>query len=93
MPRSAVRHEPEGSASTSIPALGIVYGISSFGLSQDLSITTKEAAAYIQSYFETYPGVKTFLERQVQQAKEQGYVTTMFGRRIFSLIHIYFQLH
>ena len=60
---------------------GIVYGISSFGLSQDLSITTKEAAAYIQSYFETYPGVKTFLERQVQQAKEQGYVTTMFGRR------------
>ncbi len=60
---------------------GIVYGISSFGLSQDLSITTKEAAAYIQSYFETYPGVKTFLDRQVRQAKEQGYVATMFGRR------------
>lgn len=60
---------------------GIVYGISSFGLSQDLSIGTKEAAAYIQSYFETYPGVKQFLDRQVKQAKEQGYVTTMFGRR------------
>ena len=60
---------------------GIVYGISSFGLSQDLSITTKEASEYIESYFETYPGVKQFLDRQVQQAKEQGYVTTMFGRK------------
>ncbi len=60
---------------------GIVYGISSFGLSQDLSITTKEASKYIESYFETYPGVKRFLDRQVQQAKEQGYVTTMFGRK------------
>ncbi|MEY8391805.1 DNA polymerase I [Lachnospiraceae bacterium 45-W7] len=60
---------------------GIVYGISSFGLSQDLSITTKEAAAYIQSYFETYPGVKQFLDRQVKQAREQGYVATMYGRR------------
>lgn len=60
---------------------GIVYGISSFGLSQDLSITTKEASQYIESYFETYPGVKRFLDRQVQQAKEQGYVTTMFGRK------------
>lgn len=60
---------------------GIVYGISSFGLSQDLSITRKEAAAYIDKYFETYPGVKAFLDKQVQEAKEQGYVTTMFGRR------------
>ncbi len=60
---------------------GIVYGISSFGLSQDLSISKKEAAEYIESYFETYPGVKQFLDRQVEQAKKQGYVTTMFGRR------------
>ncbi len=60
---------------------GIVYGISSFGLSQDLSITKKEAADYIQSYFDTYPGVKQFLERQIQEAKEKGYVATMFGRR------------
>lgn len=60
---------------------GIVYGISSFGLSQDLSISTKEASNYIASYFETYPSVKQFLNRQVQQAKDQGYVTTMFGRR------------
>ena len=46
-----------------------------------MSITTKEASEYIESYFETYPGVKQFLDRQVQQAKEQGYVTTMFGRK------------
>ena len=60
---------------------GIVYGISSFGLSQDLSITRKEAAEYIEKYFETYPGVKTFLDHLVEEAKEKGYVTTMFGRR------------
>lgn len=59
---------------------GIVYGISSFGLSQDLSITRKEAATYIEQYFETYESVKQFLEGAVTQAKEQGYVTTMFGR-------------
>lgn len=60
---------------------GIVYGISSFGLSQDLSITRKEAGEYIERYFETYPGVKAFLDRLVKEAKEQGYVSTMFGRR------------
>lgn len=60
---------------------GIVYGISSFGLSQDLSITRKEAEGYISSYFETYPGIKTFLDRLVTDAKEKGYAETMFGRR------------
>jgi DNA polymerase-1 len=60
---------------------GIVYGISSFGLSQDLSISKKEAAAYIDQYFETYPDVKKFLDRTVEDAKKNGYVTTMFGRR------------
>lgn len=60
---------------------GIVYGISSFGLSQDLSITRKEAKEYIDKYFETYPGVKLFLDRLVADAKRDGYVTTMFGRR------------
>ncbi len=60
---------------------GIVYGISSFGLSQDLSISKKEAADYIEQYFETYPGVKRFLDHMVETAKEQGYVTTMYGRR------------
>lgn len=60
---------------------GIVYGISSFGLSQDLSISKKEAAAYIEQYFETYPEVKRFLDGMVEDAKKNGYVTTMYGRR------------
>lgn len=60
---------------------GIVYGISSFGLSQDLSITTKEAAGYIKQYFETYPKIKGYLDSLVEKGKEDGYVTTIFGRR------------
>lgn len=60
---------------------GIVYGISSFGLSQDLSISKKEAADYIEQYFETYPEVKRFLDTTVENAKKNGYVTTMYGRR------------
>lgn len=60
---------------------GIVYGISSFGLSQDLSITRKEAAKYIEDYFHTYPGIKAFLDDAVAHAKENGYVKTLFGRR------------
>lgn len=60
---------------------GIVYGISAFGLSEDLSISRKEAVAYIDKYFETYPEVKVFLDNLVKQGKEQGYVTTLFGRR------------
>lgn len=60
---------------------GIVYGISSFGLSEDLSITKKEAAQYIENYFKTYPGIKIFLDNAVAQAKDKGYVDTLFGRR------------
>ena len=60
---------------------GIVYGISSFGLSQGLSISRKEAAAYIEAYFKTYPGIKAFLDRLVAEAKENGYAVTMYGRR------------
>lgn len=60
---------------------GIVYGISSFGLSQDLSISKKEAAEYIEQYFETYPDVKKFLDKTVEDAKQNGYVTTLYGRR------------
>ena len=60
---------------------GIVYGISSFGLSQDLSITRKEAAEYIEQYFRTYPGIKEFLDKAVESAKEKGYARTLFGRR------------
>ena len=60
---------------------GIVYGISAFGLSEGLSISRKEAVEYIDKYFETYPGVKTVLDGLVKQGKEQGYVTTLYGRR------------
>ncbi|WP_143318955.1 DNA polymerase I [Clostridium sp. HBUAS56010] len=60
---------------------GIVYGISSFGLSEGLSITRKEASEYIEKYFETYPGVKSFLDGLVKDAKEHGYAVSMFGRR------------
>ncbi len=60
---------------------GIVYGISAFGLSEGLSISRKEAKEYIERYFETYPGVKRFLDEQVAFAREHGYVTTIFGRR------------
>ena len=60
---------------------GIVYGISSFGLSQDLSISTKEAKAYIDQYFATYPGIKVFLDKLVSDAKELGYVETLYGRK------------
>ncbi len=60
---------------------GIVYGISSFGLSQDLSISRGEAEEYIERYFETFPGVKSLLDRLVRDAKKNGYSVTMFGRR------------
>lgn len=60
---------------------GIVYGISSFGLSEDLSISRKEASDYIKSYFETYGRVKEFMNEVVENAKKNGYVTTMLGRK------------
>jgi DNA polymerase-1 len=60
---------------------GIVYGISSFGLGQDLNITRKEADSYIKSYFKTYPRLKEYLDGLVEGAKENGYITTMFNRR------------
>ena len=60
---------------------GIVYGISSFGLSQDLSITRKEAAEYIERYFASYPTIKTFIDGLVSDAKEKGYSLTMYNRR------------
>ncbi len=59
---------------------GIVYGISSFGLSQDLSISKKQANEYIEQYFATYPKIKEFLDKNVSDAKEKGFVTTMFNR-------------
>lgn len=60
---------------------GIVYGISAFGLSEDLNISIKESSEYIEQYFQKYPSVKTFLDRTVEQAKDNGFVTTMFNRK------------
>ena len=60
---------------------GIVYGISSYGLGQDLSISNKEAKQYIDQYFITYPQIKEYLDRLVSDAKEKGYSETYFGRR------------
>jgi DNA polymerase-1 len=60
---------------------GIIYGISAFGLGQRLNIPPKEAKALIDNYFETFPGVKAYMEKSIQIAREQDYVETMFGRR------------
>ena len=60
---------------------GIIYGISAFGLAQDLNITRKEAQMYIDSYFRQYPGVKKFMDKIVEAAKSQGYAETIFNRR------------
>lgn len=60
---------------------GIVYGISSFGLGQDLNITRKEAEGYINQYFATYPGIKNYLDGLVAEAKETGSVSTLYGRK------------
>lgn len=60
---------------------GIVYGISSFGLGQDLNITRKEAESYITQYFATYPGIKNYLDGLVAEAKETGSVSTLYGRK------------
>ncbi len=59
---------------------GIIYGISGFGLSRDLNISRKEAEAYIQDYFHTYPKVKEFMDSCVEAAKEKGYAVSLYGR-------------
>lgn len=60
---------------------GIVYGISDFGLSQDLGISRAEAKEYIENYFERYRGVKVYIDRVIAEAREKGYVTTLLNRR------------
>jgi DNA polymerase-1 len=61
---------------------GIVYGISAFGLSNQLSIPQDEAGAYIKTYFERFPGIRTYMDRAKQEARSQGYVSTIFGRKV-----------
>ncbi|HBZ04082.1 MAG TPA: DNA polymerase I [Lachnospiraceae bacterium] len=59
---------------------GIIYGISSFGLGEDLGISRKEASGYIEKYFQTYSRVKQYLDEKVEEAKKEGYVKTLYGR-------------
>ena len=60
---------------------GILYGISSYGLSEDLGITVKEAKEFINKYFETYPGVKDYMNNEIEEAKKNGYVKTIMNRK------------
>ena len=60
---------------------GIIYGISAFGLAQQLQIPHGEAAAYIKAYFERFPGIRAYMDRMRQLGREQGFVETIFGRR------------
>jgi DNA polymerase-1 len=61
---------------------GIIYGISAFGLARQLGIPQGEARAYIDAYFKKYPGIRAYMDRTKEQARAQGYVTTLFGRRV-----------
>jgi len=60
---------------------GIIYGISAFGLAQDIGVSNAEAKRYIDSYFGRYPKVREFIDRTVEQARTTGYVTTLLGRK------------
>ena len=60
---------------------GIVYGISAFSLSQDIGVTVAQAKEYMEKYFRHYSGVKAYMDHVVEQARQDGYVTTLFGRR------------
>ena len=61
---------------------GIVYGISAFGLANQLSIPREEAGAYIKTYFERFPGIRSYMDRMQQQVRAEGFVTTIFGRKV-----------
>ncbi|PIE25205.1 MAG: DNA polymerase I [Neptuniibacter caesariensis] len=62
---------------------GLIYGMSAFGLAKQLGIARKDAAQYIEHYFETYPGVQRYMDDVRSNAREQGYVETLFGRRLY----------
>ncbi|MGZ5055325.1 MAG: DNA polymerase, partial [Methylobacter sp.] len=62
---------------------GLIYGMSSFGLAQQLGLSRNQAQSYIDLYFARYPGVKSYMDSIREQAREQGYVETLFGRRLY----------
>ena len=72
---------PEMRRSAKAVNFGIVYGISAFSLSQDIGVTVAEAKAYMDAYFATFPGVRRYMDAVVEQAREDGYVETLFHRR------------
>ena len=72
---------PEMRRSAKAVNFGIVYGISAFSLSQDIGVTVAQAKAYMDRYFATYPGVRAYMDHVVAQAKRDGYVSTLMGRR------------
>jgi DNA polymerase-1 len=79
VPLGEVTREMRSRAKTA--NFGIIYGISAFGLSERLNIGRKEAKELIDGYFNSYPGVKVYMDESIQKARDAGYVTTMFGRR------------
>ena len=79
VPVESVTHEMRRRAKA--VNFGIVYGISDFSLSQDIGVTRAEAREYMDKYFETYHGVRDYMKEVVEQAKENGYVSTILGRR------------
>ncbi len=79
LPRSLIT--PELRRRAKAVNFGIVYGIGAYSLSQDVGVSVAEANEYIEGYLSTYNGVKSYLDRTVEEAKENGYITTMFGRR------------
>ena len=72
---------PQMRSSAKAVNFGIVYGISAFSLSQDIGVSVAEAKAYMEAYFATFPGVRTYMDAIVERAREQGYVETLFHRR------------
>ena len=74
---------PELRRRAKVVNFGVIYGMSPYGLSQELKIPVEEAADYIERYFHRYPGVRRFLDQLIAQAQEKGYVTTFLGRRRF----------
>ncbi|HDG1669028.1 DNA polymerase I [Kluyvera ascorbata] len=81
LPLESVSNEQRRSAKAI--NFGLIYGMSAFGLARQLNIPRKEAQKYMDLYFERYPGVLDYMERTRQQAKEQGYVATLDGRRLY----------
>ena len=79
VPLNQVTHYMRSKAKT--VNFGIIYGISDFGLARQLGVSRSEAAQYIESYFARYTGVKAYMEREKQKARDLGYVETLFGRR------------